>query len=143
MVTMSFLFTRGRDRMGIFGVLEAISMLVRVRIRRCFVAVSAVVSIGSAGCAGTFSNDETMAEVERLRAAVRQSEARVVTMQAQQAELSHQMTLLSALVGVMVNEAARRDEMARKKQGFTGNPAASASNPVDPTKPPDSPDLEF
>lgn len=141
--TMSFLFPRRRDRMDVFGVSEAISMFVRVSIRRWLVAACGVVSLGGGGCAGTLSNDEAMAQLAQLRAAVRQSEARVVTMQAQQVELSQQVTLLSALVGVMANEAARRDELVRKKQGFTGNPAASASIPVDPTKQPDSPDLEF
>ncbi len=118
-------------------------MLVPVRIRRTFVALCGVVALGSAGCAGTLSSDETMVELERLRAAVRQSETRVVVLQAQQVELSKQLTLLSALVGVMASETARRDEMARKKQGFTGNAAASAAIPADPTKQPDSPDLEF
>lgn len=129
--------------MGVFGALEAISMLVKGRIRRSFVVICGIAALGSAGCAGSLSNDETMAELERLRAAVRQSEARVLAMQAQQVELSQQLTLLSALVGAMSNEASRRDEVARKKQGFTGNSAASAAMPVDPTKQAESPDLEF
>lgn len=118
-------------------------MLVLVRLHRCFVVICGVVSLGSAGCAGTLSNDETMAELERLRAAVRQSEARVLAMQVQQTELSQQLTLLSMLVGAMSSEATRRDETAGKKQGFTGNPAAAAAMPADPTKQDESPDLEF
>jgi delta 1-pyrroline-5-carboxylate dehydrogenase len=119
-------------------------MLQLVCIRRCFfVAVCGVLSLGGAGCAGTLSHDETTAELERLRTAVRQSEARVLAMQSQQTELSQQVKVLSVLIGLMANEAARRDEIARKKQGLTGIPAASAAIPADPTKQTDSPELEF
>jgi len=113
-------------------------MLVSVRVRRCFAPVLGVLALGTSGCAGTMSNAETMAELDRLRAAVRQSEERVVAMQAQQAELAQQLRLLSAFVGAMANETA-----VQKKQGFTGNAAASAAMPIEPVKQPQSPDLEF
>lgn len=112
-------------------------MLVNAPVRRCFAAVCGIFSLAGSGCAATFSNDETMAELERLRAAVRQSEERVVTMQAQQAELARQLRLLSAFVGAMANE------VAHKKQGFTGNAAASTVMTTQPTKPLQSPELEF
>lgn len=79
-----------------------------------------------------------MAELERLRAAVRQSEERVVAMQAQQAELTEQLKRLSLFVGAMANEVA-----TQKKQGFTGNAAASIVLPAEPAKPVQPPDLEF
>lgn len=113
-------------------------MLVTVRVRPCLVALCGVVALASLGCAGTMSREETMAEIDRLRAAVRQSEERVATMQVQQLELTRQVTLLSALMGAMSTEAA-----AQKKQGFTGNAAASVVIPKDPPKKEDSPDLEF
>lgn len=123
--------------MVIFGALEAISMLVSACVRRCFIALCGAVSLSSVGCATTVSNDETMAEIARLRAAVRQSEERVVAMQAQQAELTQQIRFLSAFVGAMANEAAmRHNEAAQSKPGFTGNPPP----PLEVAKPPD---LEF
>lgn len=113
-------------------------MLVNAPVRRHFAAACVLISLAGSGCAGTLSNDETMAELERLRAAVRQSEERLVAMQAQQAELAQQMKLLSAFVGAMANEVA-----TQKKQGFTGNAAAPAVMTNQPTNPPQSPDLEF
>lgn len=130
--------------MGFFGALEAMAMLERFRVRRCFVVVCAVVSWGGAGCASTLSHEETMAEIERLRAAVRQSEERVVAMQAQQAELSQQLRLLSAFVGAMANATAGREaDATQKKQGFSGNPTNAVAVPVEPPKTPQSPELEF
>ncbi len=130
--------------MGFFGALEAMAMLERVRVRRCFVAVCAVVSWCGAGCASTMSNEETMAEIVRLRAEVRQSEERVVAMQAQQAELSQQLRLLSAFVGAMANATAVHEaETTQKKQGFAGNPTNSVAVPVEPPKTQQSPELEF
>jgi hypothetical protein len=131
--------------MGPLRALEAISMRVCVGIVRCFVGVCGIVALGSAGCASTLPNDDTTRELERLRAAVRQSDERVVAIQAQQVELTQQVTVLSAFVAAMANEAAaRRDEAARKKPSLpAGNAAASALKPAEPPKPPDSPDLEF
>lgn len=105
-------------------------------VRRCFTALCGAGALLSAGCAATVSNDETMAEIERLRAAVRKSEERVEAMAAQQVELTQQVRLLTAFVGAMANEAAKhRHEAAQPRQGFTGNPP-----PAEPIKPPD---LEF
>lgn len=135
-VRSPFLFAAKGDRMVVLSVLEAILMLVAAGVRRCFTALCGAGALLGAGCAATVSNDATMAEIERLRAAVRKSEERVVAMQAQQAELTQQVRLLTAFVGAMANEAAKnRREAAQPGQGFTGNPP-----PAEPIKPPD---LEF
>jgi len=124
-------------------------MLVTDRVRQCLVALCGVTSLHVAGCAASMQRDEeTIAEIERLRAAVRQSEERVVVMQAQQAELTQQLRLLSAFVGAMANDAALRRTESRaetnpKAQGFTGNPITPLSPTVEPAKRPDSPELEF
>lgn len=120
-------------------------MLVTDRFRQCWVALGSVALLLVAGCAATTPRDpETMAELERLRAAVRQSEERVVLMQAQQAELTQQLRVLSAFVGAMANDtAARRNESNVKKQGFTGNPITPLSPAVEAAKQPESPELEF
>lgn len=130
--------------MVLFGALEAMAMFERVCVRRCFVALCAVISWGGAGCASTLQNDETMAEIERLRVAVRQSEERVVAMQAQQAELTQQLRFLSAFVGAMANATVvQQAEIAQKKQSLPGNPTNAAATPAEPTKSPQSPELEF
>lgn len=131
--------------MGRFGAAEAMLMFVTDRVRQCLVMLCGVASLQLTACAASMQRDaETMAEIERLRAAVRQSEERVVTMQAQQAELTQQLRLLSAFVGAIANDAAiRRAETNPKVQGFTGNPIAPISPPVEAAKRPDSPELEF
>jgi hypothetical protein len=85
-----------------------------------------------------------MVELGRLRAAVRQSEERMAAMQAHQYELSRQLGVLSAFVGAIANDAARREEMARKKANLAGNAAATVSIPAEPAVPiPPPSDLEF
>lgn len=120
-------------------------MLVTDRVRQCLVALCSVASLQVAGCAAMAPRDpETMAELERLRAAVRQSEERVVVMQARQAELTQQLRVLSAFVGAIAHEAAaRRNETNVMKPGFTGNPITALPPPVEPAKQPQSPELEF
>lgn len=120
-------------------------MLGTDRVRQCLVALCSVASLHVAGCAAAMPRDtETMAELERLRAAVRQSEERVVAMQAQQAELTQQLRLLSAFVGAMANEAAtRRGETNLKKPVFAGNPITPMPLAGEPAKQQESPELEF
>jgi hypothetical protein len=120
-------------------------MLGNVRVRRCLAGFFAVVSLCCSGCATVTPPDETMAELGRLRAAVRQSEERMAAMQAHQHELSRQLAVLSVFVGTIANDAAaRRDEMARKKENLAGNAAATVSIPAEPAVPiPPPPDLEF
>ncbi len=109
-----------------------------------FAALVVATGLGCFGCAGAVSNDETMAELGRLRAAVRASDERMAAMQAHQEQLTQQLTLLSTFVGIMANETARKAEMARKKESLVAGPATSVSDPADPVKPAQqSNDLEF
>lgn len=118
-------------------------MLVRIRSRLCVAAC--LVSLGSSGCAAAVSNANTMAELDRLRAAVRQSEERMATMQARQHQLSQQLAAVSALVGAMEKEASvRREEIARNKENIVGTVTATVSIPAQPAQPALPPsELEF
>lgn len=120
-------------------------MLVSALVRRCFAAFCGFAALGCSACSSSVSNDATMAELGRLRAAVRQSEERMAVMQAHQQKLMQQLAVLSAFVGAMAQDASvRRDEMARKKESFAGNAATTVSIPAQPTAPvPPPPDLEF
>jgi len=123
--------------------MEAISMLVRTRSRLCVAAC--LVSLGSSGCAAAVSDANAMAELDRLRAAVRQSEERMATMQTHQHQLSQQLATLSALVGAMEKEASvRREEIARNKENIVGSVTATVSIPAQPAQPALPPsELEF
>ncbi|MDI1452127.1 hypothetical protein [Polyangium sp. 6x1] len=87
---------------------------------RLVVPFAGVLSFATLGCVDNTAGDMALAEVQKLRAEARATEARLAALEGRQMYVGQQLSYLAGVIGEVGREAAARAESVSRKQDEVG-----------------------